>query len=72
MPGETFYALFSLVADQSPLDALRALELTPDQLRRLEVLCRALHYTDLADLCDAEADLRVMLHQKGLSVRWLN
>lgn len=72
MPGETFYALFSLVADQSPLNALRALALTADQLRRLAVLCRALHYADLADLCSAEADLRVMLSEKGLSVRWLN
>lgn len=72
MPGGTFYALFSLLADQSPLNALRALGLTTTQLWKLTILLRAMNYPELATLVSAEADLRTMLEEKNLTVRWLN
>lgn len=68
----TLQQVFNDLSYTSPLDALRKQELTAEQLCKLAVVCEYLGRGDLADLVIAEADMRVMLEQKGLSVRWLN
>lgn len=61
MTSELYYAYLSVMARNSPLNALRTLDLTACQLRRLVIFCRVFGHHDLAGLVSAEADMREML-----------
>ena len=68
----TYFNVYSLMAKQSPLNALRQIGLTPYELKSLAILLRAMGHTDFADLVQAEADMREMLVQRNVGQRCLN
>ena len=68
----TYFNVYSLMAKQSPLNALRQIGLSVYELKSLTILLRALGHTDFADLVQAEAELREMLARRNVEQRCLN
>lgn len=69
MTDELYYAYLGVMARHSPLNALRTLNLSVCQLRRLVIFCRVFGHHDLAGLVSAEADMREALERRGLVSR---
>lgn len=64
MSSDMYYAYLRVMAHNSPLDALRTLKLTGCQLKRLAIILRYFGNGSMADLVDAESDLRAMLEER--------
>lgn len=70
--SSAYFNLFAVMARQSPLNALRQICLSAEELQSLAIICRAINHTDFADLVQAEADLRRMLERRKRREKCLN